>query len=148
VVNPVIQALAAIPRCRDELNAKDDEIAAALRRVEGALVALGVGIAAEIVYATADGRRVLSFDKWNGTWRLGVGREHDNTDDVPLLDAPRAVRAEVFVEDPETGRSPVERLLVELSEQLVLVARARDRLLTVAARLTGVLDDAVAELPS
>lgn len=148
MVNLVIQALASVPRDRDVLNEKDDEISNGIRRIEAALVELRPGIPAKVIFGTHDGRHVLAFSKRNGNWRLMWGGEGDDDDqDVPLMTAPRHIRAEVFAEDPTTKLTPVDRLVIELSEQLVLVAGARDRFLVVAARLTSVLEAAVAELP-
>lgn len=137
-------ALAAIPERRDKLNAIDDYLSMAIRHVETVLrTGLKISTPCETTYDTEHGRYVLGYGKWNGQWQLtwGSANDDDNTKDTPLLNASRAVRAEVFTAEP-TGTSPMERLLIQAAESLSRYAAERTSQLITAERLLKILKDA------
>lgn len=150
MMNKVAEALATIPRDRDALNAIDDKIAQAIRRIETLLSDLRVGVSAETDYETPDGRFVLSYARSNATWHImwGSEAEDDDTKDVPLLSAPRHARGEACTPCGDTGLTPIENLVIALARQLTVIAQERHPLIAVADRIVSVLEGAAVGRPT
>jgi hypothetical protein len=143
-VTSLKEALEAIPARRDKLNALDDRLAKVIQHIETVLhEGLKISVPCDIKYVTEDGAFFLGYGKWKGKWGCIWGREDDDdTKDTPLLGAPRAVRAEVFMVEPDSGMSPMERLLIEAAESLSYYADERAPQLETANRLLVTLAEA------
>jgi hypothetical protein len=152
VKDAILDALAAIPRNRDALNGVDDKIADAIRRIQVALIDLGVRVPAHVTYGSQEPpheRCVLSYGKREGSWHIlwGTETEDDETRDVPLLSAPRHVRGEVFMAMSGSPLTPMECLIREVAAQLQACAEERNALVGVAARIAGVVEAALPRKP-
>lgn len=139
----VEEALACIPGRRDKLNVEDDKLRRVIRHVEHVLNELGPGVTTTLGYGIPDvslgGGRCLAFTvaskRWIITWT-------DYADEpIPLLSAPRDARAEVFSPFLE-GLAPIERLIIEVADNLGRAKAERSPMLEVAGRLSSALAEA------
>ncbi len=137
----IAEALAAIPKLRDELNATDDQLSATIREIEELLTKLRIGVPVDVHYTTLDGAFLLSFCKWDMKWQLvwGTEAEDDPTKDIALVSAPRHVRAEVFSPGDAGTYSPIEQLIVAIPDTLSNFVQERSPQLEVAKRVVAAL---------
>ncbi len=142
MTSKVDEALRSIPDVRARVDAVDDYFREVIRRVEDVLGELRP-IAIEIPYPfNGDLRKIQlrqSRDRrWFVAWESGDGRS------VPLLSAPRHVRAEVFtnmVWSVYAERlAPIEALVIAVSRELSVETANRGPQVDVARRLEATLE--------
>jgi len=131
----VEQALALIPERRSKLDAEDASLTKAIHHVEHALNEMRPGVATTFEYHVDGELRRLEHLQSSRRWII-VWSGPD--EDVPLLSTSREVRAEVFSPILD-GLSPIERLLIEVADNLQVEGAARSPMLEVAKRLTAAL---------
>lgn len=134
----VAEALALIPQGKAQLDAEDDLLRSTIRHVETVLNELRPGVTTSYEYTTNGVTRLLEFEPANRRWIIAWVTEDE---DIPLLSAPREMRAEVFF-PLESGLSPIEHLIIKIAQTLQTEGSARSALLDVAKRLTATLTKA------
>lgn len=136
-------ALAHAQEAAKKLDALDDQLSALIPEYEEALkdMRLGVGISVEV--ETGDRwSKMLSFDKYNGSWRLLLEEGPDDGDpehwtQTPLASASRDERANVFAWHLDTLiTSAARQIEKKIESRTSTLAHAKERL-TAIKTLTG-----------
>lgn len=143
----VAEALACIPGRRDKLNVEDDKLRRVIWHVEHVLNELGPGVTTTFGYGTPQELdetslghgRCLAFTVASKRWIITWTNYDD--DPMPLLSAPRDARAEVFSPFID-GLAPIERLIIEVADNLGRAKAERSPMLEVASRLSSTLSEA------
>lgn len=141
-MNGLDKTFALIRSRRDALSQMEDVLSATIGDVEQVLCSLKPGIPIEIDYVIDSRRQWISFQRYNGDWRLVWSRD-PRGHWLPLLSATRLTRAEVFV--AVDGVSPIEALIYKVPTTLLQTVEARKdsveraQTLAHALRLTGIL---------
>lgn len=146
----VAEALAAIPGLRNELDQKDDTIRDAIRRTEHVLFKLGPGVTTHLAYVSAlpessEALHWVGFEKLRGSWVITWTDRDDSSEDEisPLLSTSRLVRTEVFTPMEQFGGlAPIERLVIEVVDNLSAAGASRSPMLQVVDRLMRAFDEA------
>jgi len=131
----VEEALALIPERKNKLDAEDANVIKVIHHVEHALNEMRPGVSTTLTYLVDGIERRLEHLQASRRWII-VWSGPD--EDIPLLSASREVRTEVFSPTLD-GLSPIERLLIEVADNLQLKGAARSPMLEVAKRLTAAL---------
>lgn len=137
------EALAHAQEAAKKLDALDDQLSALIPEYEEALkdMRLGVGIAVAIETGD-DWSKTLTFDKYNGAWRLLLedGPLHGDPEDwtqTPLSSASRDERANVFAWHLDSLITSAARQIEQkIESRTSTLARAKERLAAIKA-LTG-----------
>lgn len=131
----VAEALALIPERKSRLDAEDANLTKTIHHVEHALNEMRPGVTTTLTYCVDGVERRLEHVQSSRRWIIVWSGPHE---DIPLLSASREVRTEVFSPTLD-GLSPIERLLIEVADNLQLKGAARSPMLEVAKRLTAAL---------
>lgn len=134
-VDEVAEALEAMAQRKASIDAEDARIVKTIHHVEHALNQLRPSGPTTLSYAF--GRRGLKFMAANRRWII-VWRGDREDEDVPLLSASRDVRAETF--SPILGGlAPIERLVIEVADNVEAEGDVRSPMTHVAERLSAAL---------
>lgn len=131
-------SLENIRAANGKLSMLDDQVSAAIRRVEDVLRdRIGVRISIMVRLSNQD-EMVLAFTKLDGKWCLALEGRGNR---APLLSAPRDIRAEVFVE------GYIEHLIRTAPDQLHKMITEREGALASATGLIDALAKSAAACP-
>lgn len=142
-MNSIADALASIPRDRQELDVADDLLRQVIHHVEHVLDALRPGMTTEFPV----GAWVLAHRPANRRWIITSAPMTEPDNATPLLSAPRHVRAAAF-RPLRNGLAPIEHLVIKVADNLAEETRDRSPMIEVAKRLTALLTEAGYPPPS